>query len=124
MMFEMSKNYDKSLVKARREVFGPIEGEESIKAFIGSFLSEMKSQGWGDIALATFDTEKGVFEVDVKDNPFTPQCDSRGHLTQCLFYRGVTLGVLSELLNQELRLSEHLCGLDEKKPCLISMRSQ
>ena len=111
MIYNMSENYGKNRVENLLPVL-PADQDERLAAL--RLLGERRfvRQGWGKLTIEELDTETGTIDVLLEDQPFS-DCKGTSEAPSCIFLRGVIAGLLSAVLEKELRVKAVDCPMNE-----------
>lgn len=117
MIFQMGRdagiNYTTGVVAEFNE-------EMELKALFEVVIKRASGDGWANMVLKEFDTQRGSIEVILMDNAFKPMC-LQLHLPQCFFLRGYISGIIKELTNMNYRFFSSQCYANGGEDCSIRL---
>ena len=115
MIYDMSEKYGKNLIKQYIPVL-PADQEARLPA-LRLLGEQFVRQGWtGKFSIEELDTEMGTIDVLLEGQPF-PDCTFTTEVPPCIFLRGVMAGLLSGVLEKELRVRAIDCSMKDQKIC-------
>jgi len=117
MIFQMGRDAG---INYTTGVVAEFNQEMELQALFEVVIKRASGDGWANIVLKEFNTQKGSIQVILSDNAFKPMCRHL-HLPQCFFLRGYISGIIKELTNMDYRFFSSQCLGNGDQDCTIRL---
>ncbi len=117
MVFQMGRDAG---INYTTEVVAEFNQEMELQALFEVVIKRASGDGWANMVLKEFDTQRGIIEIILMDNAFKPMC-LHLDLPQCFFLRGYISGIIKELTNMDYRFFSSQCLGDGDHDCTIRL---
>jgi predicted hydrocarbon binding protein len=121
MIYSMGMANGKYETSQMRDELRNLEAPVTKKLLLEKTLWRLTSMGWGGFKLEKLDSITGEAHIEIKNNPFSLNCDSQEN-GGCYFIQGFIAGVVSDVLDEDLTYGSPRCSHGENGSCLLQLK--